>query len=284
MPELVYLNGSLVSKNEAKISVMDRGFLFGDALYEVVRIYDNEAFCLEEHLDRFFFGVDGVNMPFPFTRAEFAGIIKDLIKQSNLGWASLYWEVSRGAYDPRTHYFTDDMNSPNVVMMTRQVGPQPAERRERGVKVISHPDLRWMKCCYKTVNLLPNCMARSKAHAAGALEAILYRNENHVTEGTASSVFIVKDGELWTHPEGDLILSSITRAEILKLCRKHGIPFKEKVFGLKDLFEADEVFTAATVAEINPVVMVDDNIIGSGKPGPLTKKIIDLYRHRTGQK
>lgn len=284
MPELVYLNGSLVSKDEAKISVMDRGFLFGDALYEVVRIYDNEPFCLKEHLDRFFFGLDGINMPFPFTRQEFEDVIKDVIKQSDLGWASLYWEVSRGAYDPRTHYFTDDMNSPNIVIMTRQVGPQPAERRKRGVKVILQPDLRWMKCCYKTVNLLPNCLARSKAYAAGAFEAVLYRDESHVTEGTASSLFIVKNGELWTHPEGDLILSGITRGEVLKLCRKHGIPFKEKVFGVKDLLEADEAFTTATVAEINPVVIVDDKVIGSGKPGPVTQKVMDLYLRHTGQK
>ena len=283
MPELWYLNGSYVAKEEAKVSVLDRGFLFGDGLYEVVRVYDNEPFCLKEHLDRFFFGVNGVEMPLPYTREEFEKLVRDIVKDSNLGWASLYWEVTRGAYDPRIHYFDGKMTKPNVFLQTKAVGPQPEERRKNGAAVFLQPDVRWLKCCYKTVNLLPNCLASTKAHDKGCLEAVLYRDEDHVTEGATSSFFIVKGGEVWTHPEGDLILSGITRGEIKKLCTKTGIPFRERIFGVKDILEADEAFTSGTVVEVNPIVRVDDNVIGSGKPGPVTKKIVDLYLRHTGQ-
>jgi len=284
MPELWYLNGSYVSKEEAKVSVLDRGFLFGDGLYEVVRVYDNEPFCLKEHLDRFFFGVKGIGLPLPYTREEFEGIIRKVIADSNLGWASVYWEVTRGTYDPRTHYITPSMTKPNVFIQTKAVGPQPEERRQNGVGVYLYPDVRWLKCCYKTVNLLPNCMASTYAHDRGGFEAVMYRDQDHVTEGASSSFFIVKNGEVWTHPEGDLILSGITRGEVKKLCEKNGIPFKEKIFGVRDALEADEAFTSGTVVEVNPVVRIDDHTVGSGKPGPVTKKIVDLYLKHTGQR
>ena len=284
MPELWYLNGSFVPKEEAKVSVLDRGFLFGDGLYEVVRIYDNEPFCLEEHLDRFFFGVKGIDMPLPYTRHEFEGLVRKIVKDSDLGGASLYWEVTRGAYDPRTHYVNPTMTAPNIFMQSKAVGPQPAERRQNGVKACLEPDLRWLKCCYKTVNLLPNCIASTSAHDKGCLEAVLYRDKDHVTEGASSSFCIVKNGEVWAHPEGDLILRSITRGEVKKLCQKDGIPFVEKVFGVKDVLGADEAFTGGTVVEVNPVVRVDDNAVGLGKPGPITRRILDLYGKHIGQR
>ena len=290
MPELWYLNGRLVQKEEAKVSVLDRGFLFGDGLYEVVRIYDNEPLCLEEHLDRFFFGVNGVKMPFPYTRDEFRAILKDIIRNSNLGGATLYWEVTRGAYDPRTHYFTGEMKAPTIFIQTRTIGSQSAETRQNGVRIPLVRDVRWLKCCYKTVNLMGNCLAMTVAHEAGAPEALMYRDENRITECAASSFFIVKGGQIVTHPEGDLILSGITRLLLKRLCLQHGIPFVEKVFGLRELQEADEAFFSNTVLEVVPVTGVFGEdlgtsgcIIGSGKPGHVTKKVIDLFLSHTGQ-
>ncbi|MEX0973780.1 MAG: D-amino acid aminotransferase [Bacillota bacterium] len=284
MPELWYLNGSYISKEEAKVSVLDRGFLFGDGLYEVVRVYDNEPFCLSEHLDRFYFGVKGIGLPFPYSKDEFDKIIRKVIKDSNLGGASVYWEVTRGTYDPRTHYVTAKMTTPNIFIQSKPAAAQPEERRQNGIMVSLQPDIRWLKCCYKTVNLLPNCLASTKAHDKGGFEAVLYRDQNHVTEGASSSFFIVKNGELWTHPEGDLILSSITRGEIKKLCAKNGIPFVEKIFSVKDALTADEAFTSGTVVEINPAVRIDENVVGDGKVGPVTKKIMDLYLKASGQR
>lgn len=284
MPELWYLNGSVVPPEEAKISVLDRGFLFGDGLYEVVRVYDNQPLYLEEHLDRFYFGVNGVHMPLPYTRDQFRDVVLGLIRQSNLGGASIYWEVSRGAYDPRTHYITDKMTKPTIFMQTRALSRQPEEPRQVGTSAPLVRDIRWLKCCYKTVNLLPNCFAMTAAHDAGVPEVVMYRDEGHVTECSASSFFIVKNGEIWTHPEGDLILSGITRLLLKRLCGQNGIPFVERVFGLKDLFSAEEAFFANTILEVVPVVSVSGTVIGGGKPGPVTQKMMDLFLKHTGQK
>lgn len=284
MPEMWYLNGDFVSKEDAKVSVLDRGFLFGDGLYEVVRIYENEPLYLEEHLDRFFFGVNGVRMPLPHTRGEFREIAQTVIEHSSLGGASLYWEVTRGAYDPRTHYFTGKMAQPTIFMQTRAVNPQPEERRQNGVRIPLVRDVRWLKCCYKTVNLMGNCLAMTKAYESGAPEALLYRDEKRVTECAASSFFMVKGGEIWTHPEGDLILSGITCLLLKRLCTKAGIPLRERVFGLKDVFEADEAFLANTILEVVPVVGVGGSVISSGKPGPVTNKVMDLFLRYTGQR
>jgi D-alanine transaminase len=291
MPEMWYLNGEFVTKEDAKVSVLDRGFLFGDGLYEVVRIYENEPLCLEEHLDRFFFGVNGIRMPLPYSREEFAGITRAVVKASNLGGASLYWEVTRGAYDPRTHYFTGNMTQPTVFIQTRGVDPQPEGRRQSGVVIPLVRDVRWLKCCYKTVNLMGNCLAMTEAYNAGAPEALFYRDASRVTECAASSFFIVKDGEIWTHPEGDLILSGITRLLLKRLCEKDGLPFRERVFGLKGAFDADEAFLSNTILEVVPVVGIGGDpagssvrTIGAGKPGPVTRKVMDLFLKHTGQR
>lgn len=283
VPELWYLNGSLVPKEEAKISVLDRGFLFGDGLYEVVRVYDNEPFAMEDHLDRFFFGVNGVHMPFSYTREEFASVLRDIIKKSDLGGAYVYWEVSRGAYDPRAHAIGHEMTEPTVFIQTKACDPQPEGPRLTGVNLPLVRDIRWHKCCYKTVNLMGNCLAMTAAHDAGAPEAVLYRDKGRVTECSASSFFIVKGGEIWTHPEGDLILSGITRLVLKRLCKQAGVPFREKVFGLKDMFLADEAFFSNSIYEVVPVISVDGQVIGSGKPGPVTNKVMDLFLKHIGQ-
>ncbi|MGE5579966.1 MAG: aminotransferase class IV [Bacillota bacterium] len=284
LPELMYLNGSVVSPGEAKVPVLDRGFLFGDGLYEVVRVYDNEPFCFEEHMDRFFFGVRGIDMPLPYTRDEFTHIVRDFLRQADLGGASLYWQVTRGAYSRRTHHYSEEMVQPTVFMHVTPLGPQPEEPRRVGTGAPLVQDIRWLKCCYKTVNLLPNCLAMTVSNREGAEEPVLYRDETHVTECAGSSFFVVKNGEIWTHPEGDLILSGITRLVIRRLCAQHGIPFVERVFGVKDLLSADEAFWSNTVLEIVPVVSVARTPIGSGKPGPVTEKVMDLFLKHTGQK
>ncbi len=283
MPELVYLNGSMVAKKDANVNVLDRGFLFGDGLYEVTPVYDGALFCLDEHVQRFFFGIKGLEMPIDKTPQEFGDLVKRLTKESGLQRAMVYWEISRGAYDPRTHYFTDQMTSPTLLIHVKPANPVDPARRTDGTKVSFQPDDRWMKCCYKTVNLVANCMAATRARRAGGVEALLYRSPDHVTEGASSTFFIVKNGVVLTHPEADIILSGVTRGEVLKICRKHGIPYEEKIFGIKDVQEADEVFRTGTTTEVEPVVRVDDMVIGNGKPGPVATKLSHLYRQLTGQ-
>lgn len=283
MPELIYLNGSYVSKTEARISPFDRGFLFGDGLYEVVRVYDNQLHCMEEHVNRFFFGVQGLEMHVPFTKPEFVEIAEEVVRESNLGCGLLYWEVSRGSYGVRTHHYQEHMAEPTVFLSTTKYDLLSHDATKRACSVITHPDIRWLKCCYKTVNLLPNCIARTKANRAGAFEAILYRDHDHVTEGAGSSLFIVRNGELWTHPNGDLILPGVTRGYVLGLADKCGIPYREDRFGLKDLFDADEVFITGTGVEVMPVLSVDGRVVGNGKAGPVASKLLRTYLQEIGQ-
>ncbi len=284
MPELVYLNGSLMAKEDAKIHVLDRGFLFGDGLYEVTPFYGGNLYRLPEHIERFYFGIEGLEMPIDKTPQEFAGLVTQLVKDSGLLDGAVYWEHSRGSYDPRTHYYTDEMTEPTTFIHVKPAKKADPLRRTQGTKVSLQPDLRWMKCCYKTVNLVANCLAATKARKAGGVEALLYRGKEHVTEGASSTFFIVKDGKVMTHPANDLILAGVTRAVVLDLCLKHGIPCQEKVFGLKDLEEADEVFRTGTTTEVEPVVRIDGMVVGDGKPGPISTRLCRLYSEDTAQK
>lgn len=282
MPDVVYLNGSIIPKEEAKVGILDRGFLFGDGLYEVTPVYDGALFCLPEHVSRFYFGVRGLELPFHMTQEEFSALVERLVRESGLQRAMVYWELTRGNYDPRTHYWTDEMTEPTLLIHVKPSKPLDSSRAN-GTKVSLQPDDRWMKCCYKTVNLVANCMASTKARRAGGVEALLYRSPEHVTEGASSSFFIVKNGAVVTHPENDLILSGVVRGEVLRLCGQEGIPYKEEVFGLKDVEEADEVFRSGTTTEVEPVVRVDDMVIGNGRPGPVATRLAHLYRKLTGQ-
>ncbi len=284
MPELVYLNGSLVAKEDAKVHVLDRGFLFGDGLYEVTPFYDGKLYRLPEHMERFYFGIEGLEMPIGKTSQEFAKLVTQLVKDSGLANGTVYWEHSRGSYDPRTHYYTDEMTEPTTLIHVKPAKEKESLRQTQGTKVSLQPDHRWMKCCYKTVNLVANCLAATKARKAGGVEALLYRSDEHVTEGASSTFFIVKDGEVITHPANDLILAGVTRAVVLELCQKHGIPCREKVFGLKDLEAADEVFRTGTTTEVEPVVQIDGMVVGNGRPGPISRKLCKLYTEDTGQK
>lgn len=283
MPELFSLNGTYISKAEARVSPMDRGMLFGDGLYEVVRIIDNALHCLDEHLDRFFDGITGLEMKVPFSREEFSEEAKRIVRDSDVGCGLLYWQLTRGSYGVRTHHYMDHMTNPTYFLYTSKFDLLPTNPQERFCKVITLPDLRWMKCCYKTVNLIPNCMARSRAHRVGAFEAILYRNPDHVTEGAGSSAFIVRNGEVWTHPTGDLILPGVTRAYVLGLCSKLGIPYRERTYGLCDLMEASEVFLTGTGVEVLPVVNIEGRVVGNGKAGPIASKLLKAYLREIGQ-
>ena len=180
--------------------------------------------------------------------------------------------------------YKQEMAQPTVFMQITSMDPQPDEPRRVGTGAPLVQDIRWLKCCYKTVNLLPNCLAMTISNREGAEEPILYRDEAHVTECAGSSFFIVKNGQIWTHPEGDLILSGITRLVIKRLCAQHGIPFVERIFGVREVISADEAFWSNTPLEIMPVVSVSGTPIGSGKPGPVTTKVIDLFLKHTGQR
>jgi D-alanine transaminase len=269
----VYLNGQFLRAEDAKLSVLDRGFIFGDGVYEVWRVVEGKLFEHKRHDLRLRRGLKAVEIAVPDKDIDaLAGAAQRLLAENDLlqGEAAFYVEVTRGAA-ARTHAYPPAGTKATIFAMVNRF-EVPHALREAGAKAITQPDVRWLRCDIKTVQLLPNCMAKQKAQEAGAMEAVFVR-DGVVTEGTHSSVFGVKNGELRTHPLGPLILTSITREVILEIASELKIPAREHAFSAKELFELDELFVAGTTTDITPIVDVDGKRIGSGKPGPVSKAL-----------
>ena len=280
MPPIVYFNGAYMSKDQVRISPDDRGFLFADGIYEVARSYGGRFFELEAHLRRMRNGlaalaIDGV-------RADSLGeVFTALLERNGLGRepALVYAQVTRGAA-PRTHWFPDPPVSPTVYAEAKPFTPKgdPA----KGVGVITVPDTRWARCDIKTVGLTANCLANQRARAAGALEAVFVR-DGVALEATASSFFAVVDGEVRTAPASNYILPSITRSVVLRICGRQNIGYRETPVYLDDLPRASELFLAGTTLEVMPIVSVDGKPVGNGTPGPVVKRLGELFRPETAR-
>lgn len=270
---ILYLNGEFVPADAARIPVLDRGFIFGDGVYEVWRVVEGKLFEHPRHERRLKRGLKTLEIPCSDRDVEaLAGVAAKLIKDNNLqhGEGTFYVEITRGAA-PRTHAFPPAGTKPTVLAMVSKF-EVPHAVREAGAKCITDVDVRWLRCDVKTVQLLPNVMSKQKAAVAGALEAI-YVRDGIVTEGTHTSVLGVKDGTLVTHPLGPLILPSVTREIVLEVAREQNVPVKEAPFTIEDLFRLDELFVSGTTTDVTPVVEVDGRKIGNGKPGPVSKKL-----------
>ena len=269
----VYLNGQYLPVEQAKLSVLDRGFIFGDGVYEVWRVIDGKLFEHARHDRRLRRGLKALELVVPDKDVDaLAGVADRLLRNNDLasGEATFYIEITRGQA-PRTHAYPPAGTKPTVfAMVTRFEVPHAA--RSAGAKAITQPDVRWLHCDIKTVQLLPNVMAKQKAQVAGALEAILIR-DGIVTEGTHTSVLGVKNGELRTHPLSPLILPSVTRELVLEIAREQGVPVREVAFTAQELFALDELFVSGTTTDVTPIVDVDGKRIGSGKPGPVSRAL-----------
>lgn len=269
----VYLNGQFLPAEQAKISVLDRGFIFGDGVYEVWRVVDGKLFEHARHDRRLKRGLKSVELSVPDQEIDaLAGVADRLLRENDLrqGEGTFYVEITRGAA-PRTHAYPPAGTKPTILAMVSRF-EVPHALREAGAKAITQPDVRWLHCDVKTVQLLPNVMAKQKAQVAGALEAIFVR-DGIVTEGTHTTVFGVKGGELLTHPLTPLILPSITRELILEIAREQSVRVREEPFTDRELFALDELFVSGTTTDVTPIVEVDGRRIGSGKPGPVSKSL-----------
>ncbi|ADL07610.1 D-amino-acid transaminase [Thermosediminibacter oceani] len=278
MEAVVYLNGERVDYADARVSVEDRGFQFGDGLYEVVRVYGGRFFYLNRHLKRLQKGAEEIYMELDFGLDRLRDVCKKAVVESGFKDASVYIQVTRGVA-PRQHAFPEK-SSCTWVVIVRQAKPQPDEFYENGVKVITVPDERWTRCNIKTVQLIANCIAKEKAKRAGAYEAVFHRG-GIVTEGSSSNLFIVKDRKLFTHPANNLILHGITRSVVLEIAEKLGFDVVEEAFSLDRLFDADEAFVTGTMTEVMPIVKVDGKMIGDGVPGEMTRDIMREFRKLT---
>jgi D-alanine transaminase len=278
---LIYLNGSFLPRSEARIPVEDRGFIFGDGVYEVWRLIDGNAFEPEKHLARLERGLREIEIPLPddLQAARLWNIARRLIVDNDLtsDEATLYLEVTRGAA-PRTHYYPPPGTPATVYMAAARFKPSETLRRS-GAAAITQPDIRWLRCDLKTIQLLPNVMGKQRAVASGAIDAIFVR-DGIVTEGTHTSVFGVIDGVLRTHPADHHVLPGVTRAVLLQIASDLGIPSEETPMSLSELFEASELFLAGTTNDVLPITSVDDRVIGTGHPGPVADQLFQELRAR----
>jgi D-alanine transaminase len=255
---------------------MDRGFLFGDGVYEVVPVYGSRLFRLRQHLERMDQSLAGIRLCNPVSHGDWQGLLADLVERNGGGDQAVYLQVTRGAAAKRDHAFPPGV-PPTVFVMSHPLTPIPERQREQGAAAITLEDIRWKWCHVKAVALLPNVLLRQRALDAGADEAILIR-DGEVTEGAASNVCVVRGGVLATPPKGPFLLPGITRDLILELATAHGIPCEEVAIFEAELREADEVWLTSSTKEILPVTRLDDRPVGTGRPGPLWTHMYRLYQ------
>jgi D-alanine transaminase len=267
---LANVHGELMPLEQVKVSALDRGFLFGDAVYEVLRIYRGRAFLEDEHFER---------LARSLTSLRIAGVdvdglrrrMHETIRAGGFGEATCYLQVTRGAA-PRKHAFPRAATPLELLWVQEYVDTIEGLRRD-GASVITHPDLRWHRCDVKSTNLLGNVLANQAAAEAGADEALLYLPDGTITEASHSSVFAVAGGALYTSPRDANILPGITRALVLKLADRAGIPEREESMHRERLDRVEEMFLTGTTYEVLPVTRVDKRPVGSGKPGPVTRRL-----------
>jgi D-alanine transaminase len=274
MPDIGFLNGEFMPLSQVKVSIEDRGFQFGDGVYEVVRTYSGVPFQLDVHLARLQRSAHAIHLNMPAHSTKWEEWICEGVKRAGYPECKVYMQVTRGVAS-RDHLFPN-RTAPTIVMSVREMRPLDPTLRQAGAAVMTMDDLRWGRCDIKSINLLPNVLARQRASEAGAFEAILVR-ENVVTEGTVSNVMIVNAGHVITPPEGAHILSGVTRQFVLNLARKNGIPVEERNIGLREFCQAEEVFLTGTTIEVLPVVRIDNAPVGSGQPGGVTKRLRTLF-------
>lgn len=263
-------NDRIVADNEVVVDKEDRGYQFGDGVYEVVKVYNGQLFTLEEHVDRFYASAEKIHITIPYTKDKLYTLLHQLVEANEINTGHIYFQITRGAC-PRNHIFPGDDVAP-VLTGNAKENPRPVANFENGVKATFVEDIRWLRCDIKSLNLLGAVLAKQEAHEKGCYEAILHRGET-ITEGSSSNIYGVKDGVLYTHPADNLILNGITRQVILKCAEEIGMPVKEEAFTKEQLLAMDEVIVSSTTSEVTPVIDVDGRAIGSGKPGEWTRKL-----------
>jgi D-alanine transaminase len=272
--DIVYVNGTFMPRAEARVSVEDRGFVFGDGVYEVLRAINGRLFAARFHNDRLKRSLEGIRIALPQgdTPERFVEIGKQLLKENNLlqGEATLYMQVTRGA-TTRAHNFPPPDIAPTVYISVARFTPY-ADLAQSGASAITHADLRWARCDLKTLNLLPNVLASQTAKERGAFEAMLIR-DGVVTEGTRTNFFGVVNGSLRTHPSDTHILPGITRSVLRDLARDLTIELDETPIKASEIPKLSELFITGTTTDVMPVVKLDDKPVGNGKPGELTRKL-----------
>jgi D-alanine transaminase len=275
MKRIVYLNGEYLPEDEAKISIFDRAVLFGDAIYEVAGVIDGKLIDFDSHMQRYRRSLAELDIPAPLDRDEILSAFRKLVELNQVNEGLVYLQVTRGEAD-RDFVWQGELK-PTVFMFTQQKLSSDNDAANTGVRLHVVDDIRWARRDIKSVNLLGQVLAKKAASDAGAYEALMVDTDGYITECGATSFFIVTGELLLTRPVSNNILSGITRKALVALCNTHGIRLVETRFSLKEALQADEAFISGASSYVIPVVQIDEQKIGSGRPGPCFLKLQEIY-------
>lgn len=278
---IIMAQSSFTHKDNLNYPFEERGLQFGDGVYEVIRIYDGAYYLLEEHVDRLFRSAAAIKIELLFTNEELKSLLVDLLKRNEMkADGKVYLQATRGSA-PRDHVFP--ANVPANFYAYVQDQPRNSENLDNGVKTITQRDIRWENCYIKSLNLLPNVLAKQAAKEQGCYESILHK-DGMVTECSSSNAYMVKDGKIYTHPATKGILHGCVRMRVEKFAHDLDIPFIEEGFAVEDLGLADELFLSSSTSEVLPIIKVDNRQVGDGKPGKITKGLQEAYEEDVKQR
>jgi D-alanine transaminase len=275
MSDIAYLNGEFLPLDQARVSALDRGFIFGDGVYEVIPVYSRRPFRLPEHLRRLQRSLDAIRLGNPMTDAEWTRLTHDLVARHSDEDQSVYLQVTRGVAR-RDHAFPKEAK-PTVFMMSSPLATPAREQIENGVPCITATDYRWLRCDVKSVSLLANCLLRQQAADAGAVEVVLFR-DGCLTEASASNVFVVRGGKLLAPPKNHLILPGITYDVVLELAAAKGIAVELRAIPEQEVRSADEIWVTSSSKEVLAVATLDGKPVGSGRPGPMFRTLHQAFQ------
>ncbi len=276
MPQAIaFVNGSFMPIHEAQVSVEDRGFQFADGVYEVILVLKQRPFRLRDHLLRLQRSASEVKIPLPYSLEEFEHLVHEGIQRAGYESQQVYIQVTRGAA-PREHLPPSGLQ-PTVVMTFREFVPLPSSLYEQGVSLMTYPEIRWLRCDIKTILLLPNVLARMEAVEHGFFDALFVLETGEITESTAAAFGVIQENTVLLPPLGPRILPSITRSLLYQVAPEAGLRVVEQPLFVRDLKAVEEAFLASTTKHVLPVVRVDRQTIGSGKPGPATQRLLQAF-------
>lgn len=276
MQSIAYLNGVFAPIEETMVSIDDRGFIFGDGVYEALLAFNHVPFGMQEHIDRFFNSLKLLEIAPPYTKEELAAIIQDAIDRVQGDCLLVYFQATRGT-SPRAHIYPAGVTS-NFMLTVRQGSDMSSHMKNGGCAILLE-DTRWKYCNIKTINLIPAVMATQRAHEAGCIEAILQR-DGFITEGASSNIFVVHKGVLRTAPLSNQLLPGITRAHVLELAADLKIPLEQVRVAVQELAAADEVFATSVSKRVVPLVQIDGKPVGDGTVGPVSRRLQQAYQRK----
>jgi D-alanine transaminase len=276
MSRIAYVNGRYLPLSQAQVHIEDRGYQFADGVYEVVPLYRGRLLDEDPHLDRFDYSLRELQIAPPMSRAALKLVLRELVRRNGLTDALLYFQATRGVA-PRDHKFPAKTKTAFVATMRRS-RPPSAKQIEEGVSVMTTRDIRWERCDIKSLNLLPNLLAKQQATVAGVFEAWLVDDDDNITEGSSTNAWIVtSDGKLVTHDAGAAILNGITRQRVIKLMEGEGLTFEQRAFSREEAMRAREAFLSSSSSFVLPITRIDGKPVGEGKPGPMTRRLREIY-------